>query len=73
MKLACPACAGTLRPTRKLYAVWVLQFEFWRPTVRRFYLCPRCSRLAFKGTEAGQRAVRALLDCAAGQIGGGGA
>lgn len=72
MKLVCPACMRIFRPKFTLYAASVYAFEFSRLTERRFFLCGRCSRQAVRGTEAGRRAVRALLEFAAGQINEGG-
>lgn len=71
MKLACPACPRAFTPKMTLYAASVYMHEFSRLTERRYYLCDRCSRQAFRGTEAGRRAVRALLEYAASKIDGG--
>lgn len=72
MKLACPACSRHFAPKITLYSASVYAFEFSRLTERRYYLCRECSREAVSGTEAGRRAVRALLEFAANQIDGGG-
>lgn len=71
MKLACPACSRAFTPKMTLYSASVYMFEFNRLAEQRYFLCSRCSRQAVHGTEAGRRAVRALLNFAASQVDGG--